>query len=390
MTRPTGALAEALTGQDADLAPLRESVRSFVSERLIPLEVELETAGTLDPEVWGGLVEQARSLGVWAVNYPVDADGPGMPLTAQVIVRQEVGRTTMGMSRIARRPPLALLDASSAHVRDVGRQAARGEAEVAFAMTEASGGSSLHAGRTAFTVDTSGTRRLTGEKHFVTGAPTATHLMVVAKDNSEPGRFTAALVAADQDGVEVRPRSKMGWKGWAWGDVRLDDVTIGDDQLVGEPGRGLAVAMGDIEATRLGVSAHYLGTTLRALELATASARLREVSGGLLVERQGFRWRVAGLTARMLACHEMVFSLARDKDAGQCLATHRLSAIKWLTAEVAFEAADFAVQTAGAAGFQDDTIENILFRDSRAFRIGEGTSELQLESIARGVLGVVG
>jgi acyl-CoA dehydrogenase len=390
VTRPSGALAEVLGGQDGELAPLRASVRSFVDDRLIPREIELETTGTVDAAVWDGLVDQARSLGVWALNYPVEAGGPGMPLTAQVIVRQEIGRTTMGMSRIARRPPLALLAASSARVRDVGLRAARGDAEVAFAMTEASGGSSLRALSTTFTVGDDGVRRVSGEKHFITAAPTASHLLVVAKDASVPGRFTAALLDADQPGIEVRPRAKMGWTGWPWGDIVLDGVEVCDDDLVGAPGDGLAVAMGDIEATRVGVSAHYLGTTVRALELLTATAALREVSGGLLADQQGFRWRVAGLFARLTACNELVFSLARAKDAGERLDTHRISSLKWLTAELAYETADFALQTAGAGGFQSDTIENILFRDARAFRIGEGTSELQLESIARGVLGRAG
>lgn len=377
-------LGDMLVDEHSEMRTLRQSVRKFVDDHVIPHELELERHENLDPVLWEDLVTRSRALGIWALNYPEHAGGQGMDPLAQVVVREEMGRTTMGMSRLARRPPLALLS-STDYAREIALESVAGRAEVCFAMTESGAGSSVRTSRTRFEID-GGARTLHGEKHFVTAAPTATHMLVMGREG-DSDKYTTALVPMDRDGVVVHARSKMGWRGWPWGDITLNAVDVADHELLGAPGDGLRVVMSDIEMTRLGVSAHYVGTTHRALELAVEQASLRQVSGGLLSDQQGFRWKVAGLSARLMVAHEAVVGVARSLHEGRRQRDGRISALKLLASELAFEAADFALQVSGALGFQTDTIENVLFRDARAFRIGEGTTEIQLESIARSVMG---
>lgn len=375
---------DVLVDEVPEMRTLRQSVRRFVDEHVIPHELALEEHEQLHPEVWDDLVARSKLLGIWALNYPQDAGGQGLDPLAQVVVREEMGRTTMGMSRLARRPPLSLL-ATTDHAREVALESVAGRAEVCFAMTESGAGSSVRTSQTRFEVDGSA-RTLHGEKHFVTAAPTATHMLVLGREGDSE-KYTAALVPMDRDGVAVHARSKMGWRGWPWGDITLDGVRVDDHEVLGKPGDGLRVTMSDIEMTRLGVSAHYVGTAHRALELAVEQARLRQVSGGLLAEQQGFRWQVAGLSARLMVAHEAVVGVARSLHGGRGKRDARISALKLLASDLAFEAADFALQVSGALGYQSNAIENVLFRDARAFRIGEGTSEIQLENIARSVMG---
>lgn len=375
-----------LGDEQPELRALRQSVRRFVDDDVIPHELSLEADGELDAAVWARLVQRARSLGVWALNYPEDAGGQGLDPVAQVVVREEMGRTTMGMSRLARRPPVSLLSAGG-YARRVAIDAVREQADISMAITESGAGSSVAAGRTRLERSDAGLR-LTGEKHFVTGAPHASHLLVLAKDaGAATDGYTAVLLPAERDGISVHQRAKMGWRGWPWGDVGFDQVCVEDHEIIGRPGEGLGVVMGDIDMTRLGVSAHYIGTAHRAVELAVHQAELRQVSGGRLIDQQTFRWRVAGLSARILTLHQALLGVAAAPAGGRQSRDVRIPALKLLASELAFEAADTALQASGALGYQSDTIENVLFRDARAFRIGEGTSEIQLQTIARSLLG---
>jgi len=362
----------------------RSSLRGFVDRFLIPIEVALD-AGRDDGKA--GLAkanEEARKLGVSPLNFPESWGGPGLPLWAQIAAREEVGYSTMAASTAVKRPPLALLEAQSEEAKVVARSIAAGTNEVAFALSEGRSSSTFYGVESRLSRTESGFR-LNGVKEFISGASTSTHLLVFARDD-ELGEhaMTALLVATDSPGISVTPRTKISWRGYPWSTVVFSDVAVEPALILGSRGGGARLAMGDIGATRLGVAAHYLGTTARLLDLTLTWARGRDIAPGVvLASGQAFRWELSRLIARFLSVRALVERLARSS--GEKVRAETSSA-KLLASELAGDAADFAVQAHGGSGLDEENVVSIFFRDARAFRIGEGTTEIQLETIARNFL----
>ncbi len=262
---------------------------------------------------------------------------------------------------------------------------ARGEAVAAFALSEKEAGSDVSAMRTTARRDGSG-YLLDGEKSWISNAGLA-HFYVVFCRYPEAGeKGTAAFVVeADNPGLTVTERIDL-LAPHPLGTVAFSGCRVSADALVGEPGRGLRVALGTLDLFRSTVGAAALGFARRALAESVAHARSRRVFGQALGEHQLTKARLADMALAVDAAALLVYraAWARDRNLGRT--TREAAMAKLFATEAAQRVVDDAVQLLGGRGVVAGAPVEQLYREVRALRIYEGTSEIQRLLIADQIL----
>jgi acyl-CoA dehydrogenase len=257
-----------------------------------------------------------------------------------------------------------------------------GTAVAAFALTEPDAGSDPAALTLHATPDGAGGYVLNGEKLWISNAPDADVYTVFARSEASTGArgLTAFAVPGDSPGLSGEPREMLA--AHAIGSLTFDDVPVGPEQVLGEPGHGFRVAMGTLDLFRPSVGAFAIGMARTALELAAAYALERETFGKPLKEHQAVAHRLAELHAQTEAARLLVHQAALAHDAR--VSDPGVAAMaKLLATETAQQAVDAAVQFHGAIALEQGHPLEHLYRDVRAPRIYEGASEIQREIIAR-------
>jgi acyl-CoA dehydrogenase len=259
---------------------------------------------------------------------------------------------------------------------------ADGSAVAAFALTEPDAGSDVAALALAAEPDGDG-YRLTGEKLWISNAPDADIYTVFARTAADGARgLTAFAVPGYADGLSGEHKALLAPH--AIGSLRFDQVFVGGDHVLGQPGEGFRVAMRTLDLFRPSVGAFAIGMARTALELAVEHAGERRTFGRPLKDYQAVSHRLAEVSARVEAARLLVHRAAAAHDAG--VPDSALAAMaKLLATESAQEAVDVAVQVHGASGLERGHPLEHLYREVRAPRIYEGASEIQREIIARGL-----
>ena len=259
---------------------------------------------------------------------------------------------------------------------------ASGEAVAAFALTEKSGGSDAAA------LELRAERRggdfvLTGEKKWISNAPEADFYVVFARTTPRAGArgVTAFLVPGGLPGLSGRPLELM--VPHAIGELVFDGVPIPGDHVLGEVDQGFRVAMRTLDLFRPSVGAFAVGMSQAALEAAVDHAGRREAFGRNLRDFQGVSHRLAEMATRTQAARLMVYAAAAAYDAEEEHVTRSSAMAKLYATETAQFVVDAAVQIHGAAALEKGHLLEHLYREVRAPRIYEGTSEIQREVIAR-------
>ena len=258
-----------------------------------------------------------------------------------------------------------------------------GEAVAAFALTEPSAGSD--AANLAMSAERDGKGfRLSGEKTFISNAPEADIAVVFARTTADAGSrgVTAFAVPIASDGVSgesiemVSPHPLGKWV--------FDGVFAPEESVVGEVDHGFRVAMKTLDLFRPSVGAYALGMAESALSIAVEHAASREAFGSPISEFQGVSHQLANVRLAIEAAHHLVYSAAAAHDTGNNDSLTGLSAMAKLHAtETAQLAVDTAIQVLGARGLEADSTLAHLYKEVRAPRIYEGTSEIQRNIIAR-------
>ncbi|RMG99664.1 MAG: acyl-CoA dehydrogenase [Deltaproteobacteria bacterium] len=253
-----------------------------------------------------------------------------------------------------------------------------------FALTEPEAGSDVARMQTRAEDDGRGGAVLTGTKWFISNATCAHGFSVFARE-AEDGpdgkpRFSAFWVPADAKGLSVEPMQVLAPH--PIGKLVFDGVEVPATHRLGPPGKGLAIAFGNLDVFRPTVGAAALGLADRALAEATAHLSTRVQFGRPLATQQGLRFRLAELATDHLAAQLLVYRAAAARDAGR--GTPAISAMAKLSAtETAQAVVDAAVQFLGGRGVLVGERVEALYREVRALRIYEGTSEIQKLIIAR-------
>ncbi|HEV8309073.1 MAG TPA: acyl-CoA dehydrogenase family protein [Methylomirabilota bacterium] len=262
---------------------------------------------------------------------------------------------------------------------------ARGEQVPAFALTEPEAGSDAAALATRAERDGDGWR-LTGEKRFISNAPVADLYVVFAKTAAERGTrgISAFLVPKGTPGLSGAPMHTLAPH--VIGELRFEGCRVPAASLLGPEHEGWRIAMGTLDVFRASVGAQAVGLARAALDLALAYARTRVQFGQPLTRFQLVQAKLADMATELRAARLLVYSAARLKDAGALRVTLESSMAKLYATEMAHRVIDQAVQLHGGLGVVRGSPIERLYREARAPRIYEGTSEIQRLIIARELL----
>ena len=260
----------------------------------------------------------------------------------------------------------------------------------AFALTEAVSGSDAASLRTMARQD-AGRWRLDGRKQFITNARYAPLAIVFARigelDQARANAgITAFVVPLDAPGVSIgSPERKLGLKASDTSALIVDNAQVENDAVLGEVGKGFAIAMWGLDGGRINIAAQSVGIARRALELARSYAKEREQFGHPIADFEGLRFRIAKAETDLAAARLLVLRAAWLRDSGKPYAREAAMA-KLYASEMAQRATHAAVQILGGNGYMRDYAVERYARDGRATTIYEGTSEIQRIVIARSLL----
>jgi len=266
---------------------------------------------------------------------------------------------------------------------------ASGELIAAFGLTEPNAGSSLGELTTRAEREDDGRWRLNGHKTYISNAGIADFYTVLARTSGEPGGrsggegLTMFFVPGDAPGVRVERFEVIAPH--PIGEVFLEDVVVEDSARLGEVGQGLALALGTLGRFRTTVAAAAAGFARRALEESVAHLTTREQFGKPLAANQGLRFDLAEMETQLVAADLLVGRAATRLDLGR-EAARDVARAKLFATETASWIIDRCVQHHGGRGVRVGEVPERLYRDIRALRIYEGTSEVQKLILAKALL----
>lgn len=370
---------------DADtFDALIDTVRRFVSERLRPLEAQVEADDMMPADI----IREMRELGLYGLSIDEEYGGLGLTMTEEVRVAIELGRTTpafrsaFGTNVGIGSQGLVMAGTPEQKATWLPRIAS-GEIVTSFALTEPDVGSDSGAVKTRAVRD-GHVYRLTGTKRYITNADKADLFTVMARTGDAGAKGVSAfLVPRDLQGVSIgEPEKKMGQKGAKVADVILDDVAVPVANRLGDEGEGFKIAMRVLDRGRLHISAVCIGVAERLIADCVAYATERKQFGKPIADHQLIQAMIADSKTEALAARALVLETAVAKDAGKEVVLES-AACKYYASEMVGRVADRAVQIFGGAGYIADYGIERLYRDVRLFRIYEGTSQIQQIIIAR-------
>ena len=263
----------------------------------------------------------------------------------------------------------------------------RGDAIAAFALTEPGSGSDVAATATTAVRGPEGWR-LDGEKTWISNGGIADVYVIFARTGEAPGArgLSAFLMPADVVGFSVAERLET-IAPHPLARLKLDNVVLPDDALIGNPGEGFKLAMSVLDVFRSTVGAAALGMARRALDETLVRVKARRIQGQPLAELQMVQGHIADMALEIDAAAALVYRAAWVKDMGAARVTREAAMAKLYATEAAQRVIDLAVQLHGGDGVRSGSVVEALYRDIRALRIYEGASDVQRVVIARSVLG---
>jgi alkylation response protein AidB-like acyl-CoA dehydrogenase len=351
---------------------------------LQPLVEEIENTEQIPHDtVWTRL----RDMGALGLLIPEEYGGSGLTVTQYVPVIAEISKVHGGIRALVHVHNSmchALWELASEEQRaDVLRRSVRGEASVAFALTEPEHGTGRDIGTLARR--TKSGYSISGRKWLITNSNFASDFIVFAK--IADGLPSAFLVSREARGltIEAMPET-MGCKGGQHGQLTFDDVVVDASALLGEEGEGIAKMEQALEISRVFVAASSLGTAERALELSVAHARQRVTFGQPIASRQAVQRYLAEMAVDIYALSEMLRDAAAKWDAGRRI-PGEAAMCKLFGLEAVGRVTDRALLVHGGIGYTRAHEIERLYRDARLNWLEEGTPTIQQMVIARELLG---
>ena len=370
-----------------DFADVLDAVRSFVRERVIPREDEIERTDRIPDD----LRTASAEMGLFGYALPEEYGGLGLSMSEEVRLAFELGyaspafRSMFGTSNGIAGQTIVKAGTDEQRRTWLPRLAA-GQAIGAFALTEAEAGSDPS------TLTTSAVRDgdayvINGAKRFITNAPEADVFLVFARTGGEGSRgISTFIVEAGTPGLSVGPSDeKMGQRGAHTAEVYFQDVRVPASAMVGAEGTGFRTAMASLSHGRVHIAAVSVGVAQRILDETVAYAKERRQGGRRIGDYQLIQGLIADSQTELYAGRAMVLRAAEAYDAGE---DRRLgpSCAKYFCTEMCGRVADRAVQIFGGMGYMRGVAVERFYRDVRLFRIYEGTSQIQQVVIARELL----
>lgn len=376
-----------LSGEQREILSL---ARTFSERELRPgVEARDQNEDSFDRRP----VDELGELGFLGMLIPEQYDGLGLDMLTYLYVLEEIAwgdpSVAVSMSVHNSLPTQTLLRHGTDEQKERWlRPMARGELLGAFSLSEADAGSDAAAITSQATRDGEGWR-LNGAKMWVTNGASADLILLMVRTDDPTNRqgsrgIGAFLVPTDADGyIPGKKERKMGLRGSETVAVTLQDLYLGPEHLVGEPGLGFRYALEALEGGRLGIAAQAIGIAEAALDYARDYAEQRVQFGRSISGFQGIQFKLADMATRVEASRGLLYRAALAYDADEARKRKLSSMAKLYASETATWVTRQAVQIFGGYGYSREYPVERLFRDAKVTEIYEGTSEIHRIIIAR-------
>lgn len=374
----------ALTTLSEDEEQFRASIAEFAEGEVRPRVEEMERAGHLDKD----LMKQCFELGLMGIEVPEKYDGAGASFFTAILAIEELARIDASTAVFV---DVQNTLVNNAIVRWANEEQKKqylpqlvSEKVGAYALSEAGSGSDAFALQTK-AVDKGDHYVLNGRKLWITNGNEAEIFVLFATVNPEDGYkgITAFIVEKSFEGFSVgKKEDKLGIRASSTTELILEDCIVPKDNVMGEVGKGYKVSIETLNEGRIGIGAQMVGIARGALECALNYTTEREQFGKSINQFQGVQFQLAEMAVELEAARLMVYNAARLKDAGKNFVKEAAMA-KLYSSRVAEKVSSKAIELYGGYGYVKDYPVEKFWRDSKIGAIYEGTSNMQLQTIAK-------
>ncbi|HEX8395526.1 MAG TPA: acyl-CoA dehydrogenase [Longimicrobium sp.] len=376
-----------LTVLNDDEQAFRDAVRQFAEEDVRPRVGEMDEHQKMDPT----LIPQFFELGLMGIEVPEEFGGTGASFFTAAVVVEELSRVDASVG--------VMVDVQNTLVNNAflrwGSDALKAkylpqlcsEKVGAYALSEAGSGSDAFALATRG-VKVDGGYQVTGRKLWITNGAEAEIFIVFANVNPEAGYkgITAFIVEKEFDGFSVgKKEDKLGIRASSTTELVLENVFVPDENVLGEVGKGYKTAIETLNEGRIGIGAQMIGIGQGALDATVKYVQEREQFGKRIGDFQGVQFQIGQMATELEAARLMVYNAARLKDAGLPFLQEAAMG-KLFSSQVAQRIASTAVDLFGGYGFTREYPVEKFYRDSKIGSIYEGTSNMQLQTIAKNLM----
>ena len=377
-----------LTTLSEDETLFRDNVRRFAEEKIRPLVKEMDEKGVFDH----GLIEQFFQLGLMGIEVPEQYGGAGGTFFEAILGVEEFSRVDASAGVVVDVQNTLVANALLKWANEAQKKKylhkLTSDTVGAYALSEAGSGSD------AFALQTKAELRgsdfvLNGRKLWITNSKEAGLFILFATVDASKGYrgITAFLVEKNFPGFAVgKKEDKLGIRASSTCELILEDCRVPKENVLGEAGKGYKIAIETLNEGRIGIGAQMLGVACGAWEYAARYAQERKQFGKPIAEFQGIQFQIAQMATEIEAARLMVYNAARMKDAGLDFVKEAAMA-KLFASQVAERVTSLAIEIYGGYGFTKDYPVEKYWRDAKIGKIYEGTSNMQLATIAKLLLG---
>jgi alkylation response protein AidB-like acyl-CoA dehydrogenase len=387
MTQPTADARLALTRLAEDEVIFRDSVYEFADREIRPLVRDMDEHAKI-PRT---LIDQLFELGIMGIEIPDSYGGAGASFFHAVLAVEALSRVDPSIGVLVDVQNTLVINAflrwGSTDLKQRYLPKLAAGTVGAYCLSEAGSGSDAFALQTRATESADG-YTINGRKLWITNGNEADVFLVFANINPEAGYrgITAFIVERGARGFTVgKKEDKLGIRASSTCELLFEDCTVPKDRVLGEAGKGYKVAIETLNEGRIGIGAQMIGLAQGALDHAIKYTKERKQFGRAIADFQGVQFQLARMAIDVESARLMVYNSARLRDAGEPF-LHEAAMCKILSSEVAERVTSMAVNLYGGYGFVRDYPVEKLFRDAKIGQIYEGTSNMQLQTIAKQLL----
>jgi alkylation response protein AidB-like acyl-CoA dehydrogenase len=388
VTQDTASLAQPLTLLSEDEQILRDSVRAFANAQVRPLVREMDEQAKIPKQ----LVTQLFDLGVMGIEIPESYGGSGGTFFHSVLAVEELSRVDPSIGVLVDVQNTLVINAFVRWGNDEHKQRylprLATDTVGAYALSEAGSGSDAFALTTRARAE-GDDYVISGRKLWITNGNEADIFIVFATVNPEAGYrgITAFVVERGTAGFTVgKKEDKLGIRASSTCELILEDCRVPKANVLGEVGKGYKVAIETLNEGRIGIGAQMVGLARGALDATIKYTKDRKQFGKAIGEFQAVQHQIARAAVDVEAATLSVYNAARLRDVGRPFLTEA-AICKILSSEVAERVASLAVNLFGGNGFVKEYPVEKFYRDAKIGQIYEGTSNLQLQTIAKQIMG---
>ena len=366
----------------------REATRDFAEKRVKPRVMDMDRAGKLPRE----LIDELFTLGVMGIEIPQSYGGAGSNFLMSILAIEELARVDPAVpvcvdvqNTLVNNALLRWLTPEQ-QARFLPRLAR--DTVGAYALSEPDSGSDAFGMVTQAKLD-GDSFILNGRKMWITnGAEAGVYLLFANADPSKGYKgITGFIVERDFPGFSVgKKEDKLGIRASSTCELILEDVRVPRTNVVSEVGQGYKVAIETLDEGRIGIGAQMVGLAQGAFDAALEYSKERKQFGKAIAEFQAIQFQIAEMAIDIEAARLMVYNTARMKEAGQSF-VRQAAMTKYFCSQVGERVASQALEIFGGVGFTKDFPAEKFYRDAKIGKIYEGTSNIQLQTVARTFLG---